>query len=920
MKIKYLLIAFIFICLQSYSQETQKVYLSGKGIDNPVEWDFYCTKGMNSEAWHKIPVPSCWEPRGFGIYTYGWGPNRNEDADEQGIYKCQFKVPKDAKGKQVNLVFDGVMTEATAFVNRKQAGEKHIGGYSRFKYDISSLVKYGQANNLRVEVNKKSENATVNKAEREGDFWTVTGIHRPVYLEIVPKEHIQSIAVDARQDGYISVDISAKLKRDNYTIRQTITDLSNDNPIGGEKVFSVSGLTAKIHVENNYADIKPWNCESPNLYMLKLELIKKGKVIHQFEEKIGFRTVEVRPNDGIYVNGVRVILKGVNYHSWHPDWGRATSKALSLSDALLMKEMNMNAVRMSHYPHDQHFYDICDSLGLFVFDELGSYHHAYDFETGKRLLKEMMTDNVNHPCIIAFANGNEGGYDLRLEPVFKELDPQKRFVYHPTHYRNGFDSQHYKSYGYAANAFHGSTDIFVQTEFLHALYDGGGGAGLSDYWEKMRTSQNSGGGFIWAFLDEGVVRHDLNDSIDCSGNMAPDGIVGPYREKEGSFYTIRDVWSPIQIKMKYIPKSFNGRLKVGNQYLYRSLKDCHYKWSLQTLPLPKQTGKVIARGEGVFDDIKAGLNGYIQLELPGLKLADVLVFEAYGIDGKKVNTWSWPISFPADITNRMMAAEDNKKQITYEANENYLHVSVGSVKLQFDLENARLAYVENENGEIPLKNGPVFTNETEIESVHYHKVLDSLEIVARLKEKQSWFRWRIAPSGLVKFSYQFFNVRGLFDIQGVSWDFPESPDLQVEYLGRGPYRVWSNRKRGLQLGVFKKTYNDTKTGSGWVYPEFKGYHSDLYWAIISNSKTSFKIFNEAEFAGLRLFTPKMDVARNCQLPPFPDGNISLMNAISPIGTKVNEPAVMGPESNKHHFNLHGEQKPVRGDVWFDFRN
>ncbi|TKG92875.1 glycoside hydrolase family 2 [Puteibacter caeruleilacunae] len=910
---RIIILLLCFAYLQAFSQKTQKVYLSGTGIDNTVEWDFFVSKGMNSGKWSKIPVPSNWEPKGFGIFAYG---REKKKPDEQGIYKTSFKVDKAFKGKQVNLVFEGVMTEATVYINGKLAGETHVGGYYHFKYDISDLVIYGKSNSLKVVVDKLPKNRSVVQAEREADFWTFGGIYRPVYLEVLPKVHIDRVAVNAQANGKLEVDYFLNSDK-SYQIKQSVVDLNTGETLGTPKVFDISeGTTRSVaHYENP----KLWTCEDPNLYVLKAELCIKGKTVHEISQRFGFRTIETRPHDGIYVNGTRVVFKGVNYHSFHPEWGRATSKALSISDILMMKKMNMNAVRMGHYPHDQHLYDVCDSLGMFVFDELGAYQHRYDYEIGKQLLKEMLVENVNHPSIVIFANGNEGGYDVKLEEIFREYDPQGRFIYHPTHYHNGFDAQHYKPHSYGVNTFHHSRDIFVQTEFLHALYDGGGGAGLADFWEEMRTTQNSGGGFIWAFLDEGVVRCDLNDSIDCAGNLAPDGIVGPYREPEGSVPTIRDVWSPIQIQMNYIPRSFDGRLKVENQYLFNSLNGCRYQWRLETLPTIGGTKRIIETGKGDFGNVSAGLAGYIQLDIKGLNKADVLVFDAFDKNGNKVNTWNWPVAFPQEITKRTIASISQKQQVQTEVNGDVLRAKVGALNVQFNLTNGLLEYVSNKNGEVPLNNGPVFTEDVEVKEVKHEMIGDTLQIRAQLTEKRSWFTWKVAPNGLIKFSYRIYNARGKREMIGVSWDFPETPDVEVKYLGRGPYRVWNNRKRGLELGVWEKTYNNTKSGCSWNYPEFKGYHADIYWAEIRNSSNSFKIYNETDFTYLRLFTPEMDEARNCKLPCFPVGGISLMSAIPAIGTKINEPNVLGVSGLPHNLNLHGEQKPLQGDYWFDFR-
>ena len=209
----------------------------------------------------------------------------------------------------------------------------------------------------------------------------------------------------------------------------------------------------------------------------------------------------------------------------------------------------MNAVRMSHYPPDEHFLDACDELGLYVLDELAGWQKPpYDTEIGKKLVREMVTRDVCHPCILFWDNGNEGGWNRELDNQFALYDPQNRTVLHPWEKFNGVDTAHYRNYETTRKKLSDST-LFMPTEFLHGLYDGGLGAGLDDYWKLMYASPVGAGGFLWALLDEGVVRTDKNGQIDVAGNQAPDGIVGPYRQKEASFYTVKEIWSPVHIEL-----------------------------------------------------------------------------------------------------------------------------------------------------------------------------------------------------------------------------------------------------------------------------------------------------------------------------------------------------------------------------------
>ena len=164
------------------AQTTETIYLSGKGTDDAVMWDFYCTDGRQSGEWKQIPVPSNWEFHRFGQFTYGHYADPKERLNESGLYKYRFQVPAEWKKRKVNIVFDGSMTDTEVKINGRSAGPKHQGAFYRFRYDISRLLKYGGENLLEVTVHKASSNQTVEQAERNADFWVFGGIFRPVWL------------------------------------------------------------------------------------------------------------------------------------------------------------------------------------------------------------------------------------------------------------------------------------------------------------------------------------------------------------------------------------------------------------------------------------------------------------------------------------------------------------------------------------------------------------------------------------------------------------------------------------------------------------------------------------------------------------------------------------------------------------------
>ncbi|HJX71875.1 MAG TPA: glycoside hydrolase family 2 TIM barrel-domain containing protein, partial [Bacteroidales bacterium] len=408
----------------SLAQETERINLSGTGNDQSAYWQFYCTEGHNSGKWTTIPVPSNWELQGFGKYNYGHDKDTLR-GKESGLYRYRFGIPAAWKDRKINIVFEGSMTDTEVKINGILAGPVHQGAFYRFKYDITELIMNGKKNLLEVRVNKHSNNASVNMAERFADYWIFGGIYRPVYLEAFPEQHIDHVFLDARSDG----NFIARIYLDGIIDADEVS--AQILSTGGQETgtpFSSSIDKESVVVTLSKSVDTPllWSPEFPNLYTVRISLLKNGKSVHIVHERFGFRTVELRERDGIYLNGKKIKFRGICRHSFWPSSGRTLSKKLSIMDVELMKEMNMNAVRNSHYPADAHFYDVCDSLGLMVLDELGGWHNSYDTDIGHQLVNEMLTANMNHPSIVMWVNGNEGGHNTELLPVFDSMDIQRR--------------------------------------------------------------------------------------------------------------------------------------------------------------------------------------------------------------------------------------------------------------------------------------------------------------------------------------------------------------------------------------------------------------------------------------------------------------------------------------------------------------
>jgi hypothetical protein len=910
------LIAVGFLSMLSWHSQAQQTiikYLSGTDKDNTVQWDFMVTKGMNSDKWTTIPVPSYWEQQGFGTFNYF---SDKVNPDEQGLYRYAFKTDPAWQDKRIFIVFDGSMTDTEVKIDGKLAGPIHQGAFYQFRYDITGLLNTGIDHLLEVTVSKMSANNSVNRAERQSDFWLFGGIFRPVFLEIVPETFIERVAVDAKANGLFGMQVFTRNTTKNQSVEIQVQELNGKN-IG--MPFRVPAADSN-YLKKNFTAIKTWNPEQPNLYQAIISIKEGTKTIHTLRQRFGFRTVEFRERDGFYVNDVRIIMKGVNRHSQWPESGRTLSRAIHLMDIALIKEMNMNAVRMSHYPPDREFLDLCDSIGLFVIDELTGWQKAYDTTVGRKLVRELVLRDVNHPSVIIWANGNEGGWNRALDGDYAWYDPQKRFVMHPWEKFNGTETKHYPDFNYVTNAVLYGDEVFYPTEFMHGLFDGGHGAGLDDFWTEMMKHRAFSGGFLWSLHDEGVVRKDKNDTIDVAGNAAPDGIVGPHREKEASFYTIKEIWSPVYINTKSIPKRFNGKIEIENRYLYTNLNQCRFEWKLVALPgaseaLSKE--KIIQRGLARSPSVAPGEKGWLSISWPSSITADVLYLTAYDVTGKTIFTRSWALNSPEDITRQAISTA-KKSTVTATESTDRLLINCDGITFAFDTATGFLQQVNNGTRQISFSGGPALAGvKLALSKFRHYRKDDSYIIEPSYGDTRFNVKWIFKSGQLPKLEYSY-SQRGPVDFMGITFNFPEEKVTGMKWMGRGPYRVWKNRVKGQQFGVWEKAYNNTVTGESWNYPEFKGWHAELYWVTVKNIEHDFTVYTERTNIFLEMLHPARPKGQTNEhtSPPFPEGNIGFMHAISPIGTKFQAAALLGPQSQQ---SIQMNYTPVNGALYFDFR-
>jgi beta-galactosidase/beta-glucuronidase len=896
--------------------ETLVLPLSGTGASGeaPVYWNFQLDNGRGSGKKTRIVVPSCWEQQGFGAYYYGTEGRGKSDDDpiipkETGTYQREFQLPTEWDGRDIHIVFEAAMTDTSVKINGQSAGPTHQGGFYRFSYDITRFVKPGR-NEVEVVVSKESANKSVNHAERRGDYWTFGGIYRPVWLEARPKDHIEWTAIDARADG--SFHARAHLNRaapQDSKLRAQVFD-ANGTAVGAPLTAEViHGDTAIF--SGTFASPALWTAETPNLYSVKFTLGNDAGVIHERRERFGFRTLEVRPRDGVYLNGHKIVLKGINRHSFNPATGRTLTREQNYADVRLIKGANMNAVRMSHYPPDPSFLEAADELGLYVLDELAGWQGFYDTPTGARLIGQIVRRDVNHPSILFWDNGNEGGWNRENDGEFDRWDPQRRPVLHPWAIHSGINTDHYENYDSTVKLSAGP-DIFMPTEFLHGLYDGGIGAGFRDYWDVMGWSPTVAGGFFWAFADEGIERTDQKGRIDNMGNSAPDGIVGANHEKEGSYFAVKEVWSPVRISNIRLGGS-QLNLHLENRYDFTDLAAFKLRWRavLPPQPLEKAKARVSAQGEIALPALAPRASRDWQVTIGIERLQPNEVLELTVLDPRQQELWTW--TQPSALTTTPANAITSRLQRRGNV------FTSGNYRLEFDASTGALARLQYRGSEIPLR-GPRLAAFQRVPKTRTYAPAVPEPTLRKLSltpvdEPQTLARadydgalrsvsWRIEGDELVV-RYEL-DYQGPADILGVTFDFPEKDVLAKRWVGAGPYRIWKNRQVGTTYGLHQSNYSRSTPGVSYEYPEFEGFFGAWDWVELRTRQASVAIRNEGGIPFFGLYRPTPGEKPILELP---DLGWSFLHAVPPIGTKFALPDVLGPESQPAQFT-----GPIQGEL------
>ncbi|MCT4564966.1 MAG: beta-galactosidase subunit alpha [Maledivibacter sp.] len=588
--------------------------------ESPSEIPRYCVDENHSiENWDKIIVPSNWQLEGYDVmhytdfhYPFPIDPPNVPTKNPTGVYKRKFIIPKGWKNKRVILRFEGVDSAFHIWVNGAKAGYSQ-GSRLNSEFDITSLIKDTE-NDLTVIVYKWSDGSYI----EDQDMWWLSGIFRDVALIAREPVHVYDCFIkgdidDNYENGKLDIEVDIFNSKTEgikgYRLGFELLDDFNSKIMEAEvaDINIESEKQETINVRYDIGGPKKWTAEMPNLYTLLIELKdSKGEVIEIISQRVGFRKVELK-NGLINVNGVPIMLKGVNRHDYHPDLGRYVTYEIMKQDIVMMKKHNINAVRTSHYPNNPMFYDLCDEFGLYVISEadlecngfefIGNIHMISDDEAWEKAYVDRIERTVhkdkNHPSIIMWSLGNEAGFGrnfVKAAKACREIDDTRLVHYEED--RNAEVSDVYSTMYTKVEdliklgELENTDKPHIVCEYAHAM--GNGPGGLKDYWDVFYKYDRLQGGFIWEWIDQGIRQQDSNGNEyfayggdfgdePNNSNFVIDGIVMPDRKPSPGLIEFKKVIEPIRVEALDLQ---NGRLLIHNLYDFLSLDHCLLTWNI----------------------------------------------------------------------------------------------------------------------------------------------------------------------------------------------------------------------------------------------------------------------------------------------------------------------------------------------------
>ncbi|MDY9919415.1 MAG: glycoside hydrolase family 2 TIM barrel-domain containing protein [Proteiniphilum sp.] len=679
-------------------------------------------------GWGEMPVPGNWEFNGYGIPMYvntGFGfrakpPHIDREDSPTGAYRHEFSIPDSWDGRRIFIHFEGGTNSMYVWVNGQKVGYTQ-NSKSPAEFDITDYVRKGK-NTLACQVHKFSDGSYL----EDQDMWRLGGINRNVYLYSTAQTRIFDFFAHPDLDknyksGIFSVDITLKNYTDNLQNNSVEISLLDKS---GKKIFSrnqKSGIpangTADITVSGNVSNPLKWTAETPNLYTMLITLKDgNGRIVESTSHKIGFRKIEI--TDGqLFVNGKKVFFKGVNLHEFNTHTGQVVTRKEMMRNLQLMKELNINAVRTSHYPQQPLWYKLCDEYGIYLVDEANLESHGLGYGPDNvsnfpewhgqhmdRIIRLVERDK-NHASVIFWSLGNEASNGKAFFDMYdwvKARDNSRPVQYEQAYQRDRNTDVICHMYPSWENMKRDAAkDLgkpYIMCEYAHAM--GNSMGNFQEYWDLMRSSKNMQGGFIWEWYNHGYPTHDEQGRFYWAyggdlkaynkmnnDNFCMDGIISPDQNYIPHTYIVKKVYQDILFEAKDLNK---GIITVINDFKFTDLASEKYsfKWVLL------KNGEEFK--EGAFTtSVPADSRKDVHLNLPALaEEAGVEYFlqvYAYSNQATELIPSGFEVAkeeFALNPNNYFVAGNVNG-QIAVEKQDDKIIVKAGNLSYEFSSKDGR---------------------------------------------------------------------------------------------------------------------------------------------------------------------------------------------------------------------------------------
>ncbi len=745
-----------------------------KWVKTPVERSLdFMKPEIDVTSWNDIKVPSNWEVEGYGIPIYvnhqyefadfkapiskemefidGRYPKHPgkvpSDYNPVGSYRKDFELTHNWDDKEVFLHIGAMKSGGFLWVNGKYVGYSQ-GSKLPAEFNITKHLKSGK-NSIALQIYRFTDGSYLECQ----DFWRISGIERDVYLYAQPKTRIRDFEVQSLLDAsYLNGKFNLKIdfhnhngKKQKIKVNYKILDSDKKQVINETKEFEFKNPSA-IEFSTTINNVKKWSAEHPNLYTLIITTTdKKGNTIESIPTKIGFRTVEIKQGLLLF-NGQRITLKGVNTQEHNPETGHVVSEEQIIRDITLWKENNINAARLSHYPQQEKFYELCDIYGIYVVDEANIESHGMYYGEHSLAKKpewqnahvdrmtRLVARDKNHPSVIIWSMGNEAGNGINFfegYKAIKNLDASKRPVQYERAYKvedgNLFDMDwntdiivpQYPSPTTFENIGKNLTDRpFIPSEYAHAM--GNSTGNFQDYWDVIEKYPNLQGGFIWDWVDQSIWKinekgekyyaygGDFGENMPTDNNFLNNGIVFPDRTPQPGLFEVKKAHEFINFKNMGITRNNEIRVLVENLYDFTNLSHFNFEAKI------KADGKIIATIPIESIDVVPHTSKLVRIPLESIKQVSNTEYFVE-ISAKTKNAWDiLPAGFEVAheqllLHNKMEwkpSILEQTGKVTVKEDKQKLTLSNDDFKVEFDKTQGKITtysfkstqYIKDGNG------------------------------------------------------------------------------------------------------------------------------------------------------------------------------------------------------------------------------